>query len=457
MRKIEKRSVFCLILAALLGIGLAFFCFRFVADGDDWASYPYNRHLYNNQGVLKGGTIIDSRGVVLSTLSEDGERVYNEDGTIRRATLHAVGDPAGNIGAGALTAFADKLSGYNLLTGAYSPFGEGNDLYLTLDAHLNYVAYHALNGRKGAVGVYNYKTGEILCMVSNPSYDPADPPEIQEGDERYEGVYLNRFLSGTFVPGSVFKTVTLAAAAEHMPDLMSRTFTCTGSTLVGGEAVTCPGAHGELDIYGALVSSCNGVFAQLAAELGPEVMEAYTRKAGLTGSYRINGLSTAKGRFQFSGATANQLGWAGVGQYNDLVNPCTLMVYMGAIASGGKAAVPQLILQTVTPLDFRVSLYVRHRTGRLVEADTAELLADMMARNVAETYGSGRFPNMDLCAKSGTGEVGGGKAPNAWFAGFLRNEDAPYAFVVLVENGGSGAEAAGGVAAKVLNALVNGD
>ena len=53
--------------------------------------------------------------------------------------------------------------------------------------------------------------------------------------------------------------------------------------------------------------------------------------------------------------------------------------------------------------------------------------------------------------------MGGGKAPNAWFAGFLRNEDAPYAFVVLVENGGSGAEAAGGVAAKVLNALVNGD
>ena len=133
MRKIEKRSVFCLILAALLGIGLAFFCFRFVADGDDWASYPYNRHLYNNQGVLKGGTIIDSRGVVLSTLSEDGERVYNEDGTIRRATLHAVGDPAGNIGAGALTAFADKLSGYNLLTGAYSPLGTGKNNWSAFD------------------------------------------------------------------------------------------------------------------------------------------------------------------------------------------------------------------------------------------------------------------------------------------------------------------------------------
>ena len=87
MRKIEKRSVFCLILAALLGIGLAFFCFRFVADGDDWASYPYNRHLYNNQGVLKGGTIIDSRGVVLSTLSEDGERVYSSHCEVLQESL----------------------------------------------------------------------------------------------------------------------------------------------------------------------------------------------------------------------------------------------------------------------------------------------------------------------------------------------------------------------------------
>ena len=62
MRKIEKRSIFCLILAALLGLGLAFFCFRFVVDGGDWASYPYNRHLYNNAGQLKGGTILDRDG-----------------------------------------------------------------------------------------------------------------------------------------------------------------------------------------------------------------------------------------------------------------------------------------------------------------------------------------------------------------------------------------------------------
>ena len=70
MRKIEKRSIFCLILAALLGLGLAFFCFQFVVDGGDWASYPYNRHLYNNAGQLKGGTILDRDGDMLSTLDE---------------------------------------------------------------------------------------------------------------------------------------------------------------------------------------------------------------------------------------------------------------------------------------------------------------------------------------------------------------------------------------------------
>ena len=100
--------------------------------------------------------------------------------------------------------------------------------------------------------------------------------------------------------------------------------------------------------------------------------------------------------------------------------------------------------------------YFKHTTGRLIESDTAEVLADMMARNVTETYGASRFPNMDICAKSGTAEVGGGKAPNAWFAGFLRGEDTPYAFVVLVENGGSGADVAGAVAAQVLDAVVNG-
>ena len=456
MRKIERRAMLCLLLAAALSLGLVVFAFRFFLYGGKWVSFAANRHLYNSQGQLSVGRVLDRDGDLLSWVDENGDRAYYDNATVRKATLHVVGDAQGRIGSGALVAFADKLSGYHLLTGAYSPMGAGNDLYLTVDARLNYEAYTAMNGKKGAVAVYNYRTGEVLCLFSSPTFDPEAPPDIQEGDTTYDGVYLNRALSSTFVPGSVFKTVTLAAAIENIPDLFSRTFTCTGSCQVGDDVVTCPSAHGEMDIYGAFSKSCNGVFAQLAVELGPEVMAAYTEKAGLTHRYSVNGLTTAAGSFQFSGASDNQLGWAGVGQFNDLVNPMSLMIYMGAIAEGGKAAVPQLVLKTVTPLGFPSSFYFSHRTGKLIEADTAATLADMMARNVTETYGAGRFPNMDICAKSGTAEVGGGKAPNSWFTGFLRNEDAPYAFAVVVEEGGSGAQTAGSIAAAVLDLLVNG-
>ena len=454
MKKIEKRTFVCLALTLVLLLGLGLFVLRFFLHGREWASFAANRHLYNSNGSLAAGRVLDRDGDVLSWVDESGSRRYYDNATVRKATLHAVGDLSGSIGAGALVAFAGKLSGYNFLTGADNPFGQGSDLYLTLDARLNCIAYQAMNGKKGAVGVYNYKTGEILCMVSTPTFDPADPPAIVEGDSRYEGVYLNRFLSGTYTPGSVFKTITLTAAIENIPDLFSRSFTCTGSATVGGEEITCPFAHGDMDISSALANSCNGVFAQLATELGPDILHKYVKQGGLLDSCSVDGISTAKGSFDLTAASAGEIGWSGVGQYNDLVNPCAVMMWMGAIANQGKTAVPYLILRTEGGLP---SLpHFSRQTGQLINAGTAQVLGDMMANNVRVTYGSSRFPNMDICAKSGTAEAGGGRQPNALFAGFLRNSDAPYAFVVVLEEGGSGGNAAGNVAAQVLDALVNG-
>ena len=138
------------------------------------------------------------------------------------------------------------------------------------------------------------------------------------------------------------------------------------------------------------------------------------------------------------------------------MNTCALMVYMGAVENGGRAAESYLILRTKNALGVPSLPRFSRRTGTLVSAATAKKLADMMSANVEKTYGAGRFPNMDLCAKSGTAEVGEGQTPHAWFAGFLQNEDAPYAFVVLVENGGGGNAVAGTVAGKVLDVIVNG-
>lgn len=455
MKKIEKRAAFCLLLALLLVAGLGLFTFRFLAEGSGWVSQAFNRHLYNTSGELAVGTVLDRDGDVLSSVDENGNRTYNDSEDVRKATLHVVGDAQGNIGTGALSAFADKLSGYNFLTGAGSA-GTGTNLYLTIDARYNYTAYKALDGNNGVVAVYNYKTGEILCLVSAPTYDPLNVPDDLLTNDKYSGAFLNRFYSSTFVPGSIFKTVTLAAALDTLSDLTSRTWTCTGSLAIGDGIVTCPKVHGDLDIQSALANSCNVVFGQLAVEMGAQTMQTYTEKAGLTSSYSINGISTAAGTFSFTGDTENELAWAGVGQYNDLVNPCSMLVYMGAIANGGQAAIPQIILQTKSAYGFPLSYYFTRKTGTLISASAAQALQTYMANDVEETYGSDRFPNMQICAKSGTAEVGGGKDPNAWFVGYLENTDEPLAFVVLVENGGGGSSVAGSVASQVLDVIVNG-
>lgn len=451
MRKIEKRAVLCLIIALALIAGLGLFCFRFVKNASDWAAYPYNRHMYSNSGQLLSGTILDRDGDVLTEV-KDGERVYYPDATVRRATVHAVGDGSGYIGTGALTAFADRLSGYNLITGGYSPLGSGRNLTLTLDAYLNVTAYNAMDGRQGTVGVYNYKTGDILCMVSTPSFDPENPPDASSAED---GVYLNRFLSSAQVPGSIFKTVTLTAALENLPDLKDRTFTCTGETTVGGTVITCPKPHGKIDIESAFANSCNGVFGALAAELGGDTMTKYVEQAGLTRRMSVDGIMTAAGHYDVSEADKGQIGWSGVGQYTDTVNPCNMMAYMGAIANGGTAAVPRLILDITTPSGIPTSWQRTEETDTLVQGGTAAQVKEMMKNNVVQTYGTDRFRGLDIGAKSGTAEVGGDKRPNAWFAGFLDDPEHPYAFIVLVENGGGGASVAGEIAATVLQACVD--
>lgn len=318
MKKIEQRALVCRILALLLAAGLGGFLVRYFRSAGDWASSPFNRHLYNAQGQLAAGTVLDRDGDVLSSV-KDGKRTYYDGETVRKATLHAVGDLQGSIGTGALNAFADKLTGYSLLNGAFGA-GRGGELYLTLDARYNYEAYQALNGHAGTVAVYNYKTGEILCMVSSPSYDPLNIPEDIETSDRWKGAYLNRFLSSAFTPGSVYKTVTLAAALEIIPDLESRTWNCSGGAQVGEETIVCSGVHGEQDIGGAFANSCNAAFAQIAAELGTDTLRRYTEKAGLTGSYSVDGLPTARGSFQWEGMTEGRLGWAGVGQDLSLIH-----------------------------------------------------------------------------------------------------------------------------------------
>ncbi len=453
MKKMKRRSVGVIILVGILLIGTAFYIFKFLKDGGDWVSFPSNRSIYTD-GVLASGTVYDRNGAVLSGVTDGGQRYYNDSELIRESTLHAVGDLSGNIGTSALASFADKLVGYDILNGTYSLSGKGNNLYLSIDSELNAVAYNALAGRKGTVAVYNYKTGEVLCMVSSPTFDPANPPDLSNDDGTYEGVYLNRFLSTTYVPGSTFKLVTAAAALETFPDAYERQYECNGSVDIGGDIITCTGNHGSITLEDALAYSCNCYFSQLAVDLGGEKLAEYAKKMGLTESFDVNGMPVAKGSFDIAPDGSADLGWSGIGQYNDMVNPCAMLRLMGAIANGGVPVIPRLISKSTTSGGFPTGIYVANKGDRLLDETTADALKAMMRYNVQTSYGDDNYPGLNLCAKSGTAEVGGDMSPHAWFVGFIDNEETPLAFVVVVENGGWGSQTAGTVANTVLQEAV---
>lgn len=437
MKKIRNRSVFSLLIAAVLVAGLTFLTVKLAKNGRDWAMFRADQSVFN-EGVLSTGTVTDRGGIVLATAA-DGKATYAADATVRKACLHAVGDWQGNIGTGALSAFNFKLAGYDMLNGVASLNSAGGKVELSVDSKLNVAALSALGNRRGAVLLENYKTGEILCMLSTPTYDPANPPDLSQ--PAYEGAYLNRCLSSTFTPGSVFKLVTLAAAIENRPDLESEAFECAGSVKVGADTVNCTGVHGNQTIEQALSHSCNCAFSQLSQELGADVIASYADKLGLTKKLSVSGIATAAGSVEKGQDGTVNLSWMGIGQYNDQVTPIAMLRLASAIANGGEAEEPVLLKGAHTS------------ATKLMEQDTADRIKDMMAYNVTAAYGASRFPGLSLCAKTGTAERGDGTS-NAWFVGFLNDSDHPYAVTVCIEKGGGGLANAGPVANAVLQAAV---
>ncbi len=428
MKRIKNRAYAALLLALLLIGGVAALLVRIWKNGGGWAAYGANSSAYTSLGVLNCGTLTDRNGLVLAHAG-DGVYWYADDAAVRTACLHVVGDYRGYIGTGALTAFADRLTGYSRVFGTTRG---GATVSLSVDAALQTAAYGALAGRSGAVLLMNYETGEILCMVSSPAYDPNG-----EADESVDGVYLNRCISAAYAPGSVFKLVTLTAALENIDDLYDRTFTCAGSVTVGGETVVCTGVHGEQTIEQALANSCNCAFAEISLELGAETLARYAGELGFTSRLSLDGIATAAGQFEQAPAGSGSLAWSGIGQYTDLVCPYAMLRLVAAVAAGGTVREPTLLLGG------------DNGGTKLLEPAVAEAMGEMMNYDVSYEYsGQVDFSGLDLCAKTGTAEVGDGST-HAWFTGYLKS-GAPLAFVVVVERGGGGLAAAGPVARTVL-------
>ena len=449
MNRVAHRTTIALILALILIGGMLFFLTEFLFKADDWTVFEGNPHIYNGTNI-GCGVIYDRNGELL--LSALDGREYSDDVEIRKSTLHWLGDRAGYISAPAVSHYSEEMAGYSLINGLYSYAGTGGEAAMTISAEVQKAALDALGSRAGTVAVYNYKTGEILCAVSTPNYDPDNVPDIA-GDTsgRYEGVYLNRFTQVAYVPGSIFKLVTTAAAFEELGEqALDLTYTCEGSYKIGADYITCGKSHGTVSLKTALAKSCNCYFAQLVQKLSGRTLNRYAEKFRITDSLHFDGITTRAGTFDIENAAESQIAWAGIGQYLDLVNPARFMTFMGVIAGGGEASEPYVVAEVRNGGSGYTAKPVS--TGRLLDRDTAENLRKLMRNNVTEIYGDWYFPGLEVCAKSGTAEVGGDKKPNATFAGFCADEEYPLAFFVAVEDAGAGAKTCVPIISEVLAA-----
>ena len=452
MKITAKRAAIVYALIAAFLAGVCFFVVSLVMNGGEWSSNKANRHIYRGGTIVNAGAIYDKNGVALA-ISSDNERIFSSDSAVRKSVLHVVGDTAGVISTGTHYLYRDVLSGYSRIEGIYNlkRSGTGTDITLNIDSEANKTAYEALGEYNGAVAVYNYKTGQLLCSVSKPAYDINNKPDDLLTNEKYTGVFLDKVVSGIYTPGSIMKIVTAGCAIENIPDIYTRTFECDGKYETGDGTVICNGEHGKQDFQKAMNNSCNCAFAEISIELGADKLRAYAESLGFNSQLYAKEIRLTKSRFEPSATSKAELGWAGIGQSTTYVNPAHFLSLVGAIANGGTGYAPDRIRSTGT---------VSQIMGRMpqecvkMNPETAAKLAVLLRSNVEDKYGDGKFRNLQMCGKTGTAQIDNAKS-HSWFVGYSQREDLPLAVVCIAEHGGQGSGVASTVSNKVMQYFLN--
>ena len=375
---------------------------------------------------------------------------------------------------GFLAGRASELLPQNLVDEILGRPKRGATVVTTISAKLQQVAQRALGSLPGAVVALDPRTGEVLAMVANPSYDPNplashDPSVVRQAREallRAPGKpLLSRATQELFPPGSTFKLVTASAALENGMQ-PSTTFPnppalqLPNSTAVlhnfGGEH--CLGGAPSLTLAQALTVSCNVVFGEIGLRLGAAKLVEQARRFGFDqdipfelpfASGTIPEVSAFKGALSFVATSA-------IGQQDVLANPMQMALVGAAIANGGVEMVPHVVKE-IRDADGRVVKDVQPSVfGQPISARTsAELTAVMVSVVNSGTGTAAQIPGIQVAGKTGTAETPSGK-PHAWFVSFAPANNPRMVVAVVVLNGGDlGSDATGGaVAAPIAKAII---
>ena len=461
-----------------------------VFTGPDIAQKQGNKRLWAIRNEVLRGTIYDRDGNALTS----SERV---DALTQKRTyvngdlyVHALGYVDPRYGLTGLEANYDaELTTYNKLTNNIFNLAKdfsmdklkemfenrkededkvGNGVVTTLDAKLQKVAYDALGSNKGAVVALNPKTGEVLAMVSKPTYNPNDLKNAIDAANAGTGddsPLINRATSGLYPPGSTFKTVTLTSALENMPGVTNRTFEDNGK-IVFNEKQSLSNAnnavYGSLDLKDAFKVSSNVVFGTLAMELGNDKLKATAEKYGFNNNIDAEGFKITQSQFpKLTAAEVGSIAQSGIGQSSILATPMQMALISSTIANNGTMMEPRLV-NKVLDKDGNVVKTIGSKVYKEVISTTnAAIIKDYMKNLVDSKVSSSwsYFQGTNAAGKTGTADYnlpnGQSAIPHSWFIGFAPANDPEIAVAVIVENGGYGSVAAAQVAGKVIKAEVN--
>jgi peptidoglycan glycosyltransferase len=428
------------------------------------------------------GTIWDRDGDVLArSVKEARSQRSRRDYPLGSAAFHIVG--------ASHPAFGDRG-----IEAAYrNDLAPGHGLTLSLSARVQRAAAEALGDRAGAAVVMEVPSGELLGVVSSPSFDPNQRTSsawLAAERDRDRRPLANRAVGALYPPGSAFKVVDLAAWLEAPEGDAGMSMHCTGHSTA--YRIRDQHAHGPVGIESAFARSCNIFFAEVGVRLGPRLQAAAERfgfNAPIPLADDAHPALIAVASQAFAWRRGDQLqsylpvdfrrnpkvvAQSAIGQNLVVATPLQMALVAATVASDGRRPQPVLVRSAGTGPD---------RAGRargggvpVVRPETARAMATMMTGVMTDGTGK-RLPRLyrfdggvrvgavvpsgatpiAVAAKTGTAEVGatpGAQRPHAWFIAFAPAERPQVALAVVVEHGGSGAESAGPVALTVLAAAL---
>jgi peptidoglycan glycosyltransferase len=413
--------------------------------------------------VLRGG-IYDRQGEALAVSTVSGDQNVRSY-PFGPLYAHIIGYDSRRLGkTGLEKAYDAELLGLkgSLVERLSARWGikgtRGNDLYLTIDNSLQQKAWDLLSPYTGAAVVLNPQTGEILALVSTPSFDPNEQDLENQWSQTSTDPgrpLLDRATQGLYPPGSTMKIVTASIGLTKDPGLPEETWDCTGAITIQGRVLHCWGVHGVVDLYSALAVSCDTYFAHLGLNIGTEDFTKGLESFGWGDPLNFDLPVSQVPLYRDSLEDPNGLADSAIGQGRILATPLYMALVDGAIGNGGVMMQPYLVRQIREPGRGVVWTAKPKVLRRVTSPQVAAQVTQAMVGVVENGTGTvASIPGLEVAGKTGSAENPGGAA-HSWFVAFAPASNPQVAVCVLVEHGGEGSQVAGPIARQLIQLALN--